>query len=109
MMTLRTAATLGLLGLLAGCSRAHYRREADCDTYGIIREKTIATPWDLPDGFTIDNDPASRLADPSDPDYPILPPATPRLHTYRLPETSRSRAEDCPRPPESQPESSTGS
>ncbi len=73
------------LALLAGCSRAHYRRDADAETSRALYFRTLAAPWKLPERFTIEPDPRSRLYDPSDPDRPYLPPASPRLYTYQLP------------------------
>jgi outer membrane protein TolC len=61
---------------LGGCSRAHYRTAADRDTYPILAERVVYPQYDIgPIG--IDPPPASRLADPFDPDAPPKPPDDP--------------------------------
>lgn len=62
---------VALLG--AGCTRAHYRRSADRETYPIIAEHIVAPADDI--GRTrVEPDPASRLSDPFNPDHPPKPP-----------------------------------
>jgi outer membrane protein TolC len=78
---MRTALVLILAGLLSGCSRAHYRRSADRETYGAIRERTGDPRWDLP-RVSIAVPPESRLFDPFNPDCPPLPPDDPAAHVY---------------------------
>jgi outer membrane protein TolC len=64
------------LGLLVGCTRAHYRNWADAETYPIIQERILRPQFDI--GRTeIWPDPASRLAEPFDPDHPPKPPDDP--------------------------------
>jgi Outer membrane efflux protein len=72
--------------LVGGCAREHYRRGADAETGAILREKTCDTAWELPADFDPYPAAGSRLADPSNPDCPSLPPSIPRLHAYELPE-----------------------
>ncbi|MEX0714570.1 MAG: TolC family protein [Pirellulales bacterium] len=74
-----------LLLTAAGCSRAHYRRDADAETYALLQQKIAQTPW-APPGFTIEHDPRSRLFLPTNPDWPRLPPPGPALYNYELPD-----------------------
>ncbi|MCH7686886.1 MAG: TolC family protein, partial [Planctomycetes bacterium] len=78
-----------LVSLVGGCTRSHYRRHADAESYTILAEKTELTPWDLPAGFSIQPHPESRLLHPSDLNDPLLPPAGPFLYAYQLPERNR--------------------
>jgi len=70
-----------LIGVIAGCNRAHYRRQADEQAYALIEEKTNNSHWDLQD-YEIYIDPRSRMFDPFDPDVPPLPPDDPASHEY---------------------------
>ncbi len=64
------------LGLLAGCTRAHYREQADRETYPIIAERVVFPSYDI--GRTrLEPAPGSRLEDPFDPDRPPKPPDDP--------------------------------
>jgi hypothetical protein len=69
------------LGLLAGCSRAHYRTAADRETYPIIAERIVDPAYDI-GRVALEPDPASRLADPYDPDYPPKPPDDPAAQRF---------------------------
>ena len=61
---------LSLMGaLLCGCTRAHYRNQADKEVYHIIDERNDDPRWHLP-RISIDTPPESRLHDPFDPDHP---------------------------------------
>ena len=62
------------------CNRAHYRRQADVEAAGLIREKINDQRWALP-RTTIDVDPRSRMYDPYNPDRPPMPPDDPASHT----------------------------
>ncbi len=75
---------LAILGT-SGCTRTLYRRQADREANYLVREKSVGTPWQVPDSFTIQPDPRSRFFDPTDPDFPTLPPAGPHLYDYQLP------------------------
>jgi hypothetical protein len=75
----------------AGCTRTLYRRQADREANYLVREKSVGTPWEVPDDYTIQPDPRSRFFDPTDPDFPTLPPAGPQLYQYKLPELNSSR------------------
>lgn len=68
-----------LVLLLTGCNRAHYRRQADQDAYGLIGRGAKGPQWDL-EKFSIQPDPRSRFYDPDDPDRPPLPPDDPTAH-----------------------------
>jgi hypothetical protein len=86
---------------LTGCSRGLYRRQADRESHYLIREKSLGTPWAIPESYTVDPDPRSRFFDPSHPDYPTLPDAGPHLYQYQLPPLSRggaAGAESVPTP-----------
>jgi hypothetical protein len=75
-----------LLALLSsGCSREHYRVRADRDSYAAIVQKSVATPWQTPSGFTVYPDPASRMKTPGCHDDPCLPDPSPKLYAYQLP------------------------
>jgi len=91
------AALLTVLSF-CGCSRRHYRERADRETYAVLDERTTETPWTLPDGFTIEPDPRSRLVVPGDPDDPQLPTPGPHLYAYELPELTAdaSTADETP-------------
>ena len=80
-MALRWLIAISLLVCIvsSGCSRRDYRRRADADAYALLQEKTEGTPWQLPRGYDVYPTPGSRLADPSNPDFPVLPPPGPVL------------------------------
>lgn len=62
--------------VLAGCSRSHYRKDADAETYPIISERVVVPAYDV--GRTqVEPAAGSRLADPFDPDRPPKPPDDP--------------------------------
>jgi hypothetical protein len=63
----------------AGCHRSFYRRQADNDAYGLIKEKGDHPHWALPN-VNISPDPRSRFFDGSCPDCPPLPPDDPFAH-----------------------------
>ena len=68
-----------------GCSRSHYRQQADCDVAQIYHEKRAEEQGTLPELPGIDVDPRSRIFDPSPDDCPALPPPQPQLNDYALP------------------------
>ncbi len=70
-----------ILMVSIGCTRTHYRRQADKQSYQILAEKTGDTRWNLP-RLDITPDPRSRFFDPYDPDCPPLPPDDPTAHQY---------------------------
>jgi outer membrane protein TolC len=69
----------GLCLVLAGCTRAHYRRQADQETYGAVATSTADPRYALVD-CTIEPDPTSRMYDPSSPDCEPMPPDDPDSH-----------------------------
>ncbi len=73
---------------VTGCKRIRYIHRADKDTYGILAEKTAATPWRLPWNFNVLPDPRSRFHDPTPIEDPLLPIPSPNLYAYDLPELS---------------------
>ena len=85
---------------MSGCSRRHYREHADRDVYNLIAQNSLGTPWELPETFSIDPEPESRLHDPSDPDFPVLPHPGPNLYGYELPISGRGPVPDEPGPEE---------
>ncbi len=91
--------------LPGGCTRTLYRRQADREAHYLVREKSVNTPWEVPSSYTIQPDPRSRFFDPTDADFPTLPPAGPQLYQYQLPELGNRRNEWQPEPlPGTQPE-----
>jgi len=72
-----------MLALLAcvGCSRQHYRVQADREVHDLIAEKSSDPRWAVED-FCIDIDPRSRYHDSYDPDRPPMPPDDPASHQY---------------------------
>src|SRR5438309_422274 len=77
---MRAVGLIVLIGLAAGCTRAHYRKSADRETYPEIREREC-TPWAVP-RISVDPPAESRLYDPFDPDHPPMPPDDPAAHKY---------------------------
>jgi len=68
----------GLL-ILSGCTRSHYREQADIEVYQAIAHKAESPQWPLTDpGIT--PGPDSRMFDPFNPDHPPMPPDDPAAH-----------------------------
>jgi outer membrane protein TolC len=63
----------------AGCNRAYYRREADCEAIGLIHQKSRDPRWRL-DHYHVEPDPRSRMFSPHNPDCPPMPPDDPAAH-----------------------------
>ncbi|MBM4001357.1 MAG: hypothetical protein FJ297_17790 [Planctomycetes bacterium] len=76
------AMAVALSSFATGCTRRHYRAQADCDASIVVAEKSSDARWGLPPGFGIDMDPRSRYHDPYDPDCPPLPPDDPASHAF---------------------------
>jgi outer membrane protein TolC len=73
-----------LLGLLAaGCTRAHYRRSADRETYQVVDQHADEALWPIA-GPSVTPPPQSRLFDPFDPDHPPLPPDDPAADRFMM-------------------------
>ena len=72
---------LPALALVAvfGCTREHYRQQADAEAYCLVNEKSNDPRWAQP-GFSIELDPRSRYFDPYDPDRQPLPSDDPASH-----------------------------
>lgn len=80
---MRAFRMLLLLGLLAGCGRAWYHRDADAETYPLIQNRTDSPAVRL--GRTDLTPPLmSRLADPSNPDRPPQPPDDMDAHRFMV-------------------------
>ncbi|HVJ82948.1 MAG TPA: TolC family protein [Planctomycetia bacterium] len=69
-------AGLALSFSTAGCTRADYRRRADRETYGIVRERFVQPGYDV-GRIRLEPDRSSRLADPYSQDKPPKPPDDP--------------------------------
>ncbi len=63
----------------AGCSRQHYRRQADAEVLGLLAEKSNDPRWELHD-YRFTPHRASRMYDPTSPDCPPMPPDDPASH-----------------------------
>lgn len=75
--TVHGAVLLGALLLgTGGCTRAHYRRQADEEVYGAVASATSDPRWQMID-YTIQPSPQSRMYSPFDPDCPPMPPDDP--------------------------------
>lgn len=73
--------SVALILAASGCSRQHYRLQADREVYRLV--DNVGNDAHLPvDGYTIDIDPASRMFDPFSPDFPPMPPDDPASHRY---------------------------
>src|SRR4051794_18269840 len=70
---------LVVVGCVVGCTRAHYRRQADREVNAIIDNKALAL-GEAPGGYRMDVDPRSRMFDPNSPDCPPRPPDDPVSH-----------------------------
>jgi hypothetical protein len=70
---------LAAISFAAGCTRAHYRRQADREVNSIIDNKALAL-GEAPGGYRMDVDPRSRMFDPNSPDCPPRPPDDPVSH-----------------------------
>lgn len=65
-----------LVTLFTACTRAHYRRSADDESYAILAEHEVDPRYDA-GRVDLDPPPQSRLFDPFDPDRPPKPPDDP--------------------------------
>jgi outer membrane protein TolC len=70
---MRVCGLLLLTTLLVGCTRAHYRLSADREVYPIVADRNAAA-GDFGERMQVEPNPASRLADPTNPDRPPRPP-----------------------------------
>jgi len=70
-----------LIAFPGGCTRPHYRKQADQESLGGINERTHDPRWDLKLTGIYPNA-RSRFADPYDPDHPPMPPDDPSAHEY---------------------------
>ena len=64
-----------------GCTREHYRRQADREVYALVDCASSDPRWPV-DDFTIQPDPMSRLYDPNNPNCPPMPPDDLTSHGY---------------------------
>lgn len=83
----KNIAALGLVAFLvalasAGCTRAHYRRQADAEAFALTREKVVSPHSDLGGRLSIAVDPRSRMYDPLDPDHSPIPQDDPDAHRF---------------------------
>ena len=77
--SVRLGVVLALGVALAGCTRAHYRRQADRETYNAVECATSNPRYALTD-YTIEPQPTSRMYDPFNPDCEPMPPDDPESH-----------------------------
>lgn len=78
----RALSLAGLACLLTvGCSRSHYRVQADHDAYGVIAERSFDPRW-AADKTRIDMDPRSRYFDAYSADCPPMPQDDPLSQRY---------------------------
>ncbi len=70
-----------LAGMLPGCSRYDYVRDADDQAYRLVSQKSNNPRWAQP-AFRIDLDPRSRYFDPYDDISPPMPPDDPASHRF---------------------------
>ncbi len=78
----RVAVVIALIvcGLVAaGCTRTHYRKQADAAVSDAVSTATANPRFQMP-GLDIAIDPRSRLYDPTDADRPPMPPDDPDSH-----------------------------
>jgi outer membrane protein TolC len=80
---MRRAMVVVLLCLMGGCGRAWYRRDADRETSAATQEHITDPRWEAP-YLSLNPNPASRLYDPFDPDFPPLPPDDPAASQYMV-------------------------
>jgi hypothetical protein len=66
---------------MLGCSRTHYRVQADSEAKDLIAEKAFHPHWSI-DFYRALPRPDSRMFDPFDPDREPLPPDDPAAHKY---------------------------
>jgi outer membrane protein TolC len=83
---IRIGVGIGLSLLLSlgpsGCTRQHYRLDADRESYQALHEKLTQPEWALPNP-SIDPPRESRLHDPAlDTDHPPMPPDDPAAHEF---------------------------
>ena len=64
-----------------GCSREHYRHQADQEVYSLVDCAANDPRWPVED-FTIQPSPESRFYDPDNPNCPPMPPDDPAAHRY---------------------------
>lgn len=73
MTTRLTLLGMSVLMMAAGCSRPFWRDYADWETYPIVEER-VASPESAIGRTDLTPAPYSRLADPTDPNFPAKPP-----------------------------------
>ena len=70
-----------LAALFGGCTRTHYRLQADREVTSLLNEKNLPGRWGLPN-FRLQYDGRSRYFDPTNPDHPPMPPDDPFSHRF---------------------------
>ncbi|MBX9584107.1 MAG: hypothetical protein K2X87_27725, partial [Gemmataceae bacterium] len=87
---MRAPRLLFVAGLaVLGCTRAHYRKAADRETYPILADRESMQPGYDIGRLRVEPPPGSRLADPFNPDKPPKPPDDPAAavlmgHPYKF-------------------------
>ncbi|MBL9092513.1 MAG: TolC family protein [Planctomycetaceae bacterium] len=74
-------AILSLVLMPSGCTRQHYRLQADREVTQILNEKNLPGRWGLPN-FRLQYDARSRYFDPTNPDHPPMPPDDRYSHVF---------------------------
>lgn len=68
-----------VLAALSGCSRSHYRVQADREVHCLVESGSTDPRWPL-ENYTIQPDPKSRFYDPNPADCPPMPIDDPTSH-----------------------------
>src|SRR5207249_12248180 len=70
-----------LVALLAlgGCTRPFFRKQADKEVEATLAEKDVIPDWKI-EQYHVYADPHARFADPTNPDFPPMPPDDPAAY-----------------------------
>lgn len=71
------------IGLAGGCTRTHYRLQADKEVRCLIKQKSNDPRWAYPD-FPVNIDPRARFWEPTNPDFPPMPQDDPASHRFMV-------------------------
>ncbi|HEX3872290.1 MAG TPA: hypothetical protein VHV77_17715 [Pirellulales bacterium] len=74
-------AAVAALAVTLGCTRAHYRVNADREVRELVDEKSNDPRWPVRN-MNLNIDPRSRYFDPFDPDRTPMPPDDPAAHVF---------------------------
>ncbi len=79
---LAVAAALIYLCSQSGCTRRHYRLQANQEVAALVEEHALDPRWAIGPGFSTDQDPRSRFYSPYDPDRVPMPADDPLSAQY---------------------------